>query len=111
DEPNKHYASAHPLTKNMGAGHYSHNTGSVLTGSLTRAAGEGVGSYAISQGSLAANANYTISFTGRTLSITPATLVVTADAQTKVYGASDPTLTYKLSGLQLNDNSSDVLTG
>ena len=35
-----------------------------------------------------------ISFTGSSLAITPATLTVTADAQTKVYGAADPALTY-----------------
>jgi hypothetical protein len=44
-----------------------------LTGSLTRAAGENVGTYAISQGTLA-NANYSISFTGANLTITAAAL-------------------------------------
>ena len=48
--------------------------------------------YAISQGTLAANSNYTISFTGSTLTITPATLTVTANPQTKVYGQTDPAL-------------------
>jgi hypothetical protein len=41
-----------------------------------------------------ANSDYTISFTGGTLSITPATLAVSADAQAKVYGAADPALTF-----------------
>src|SRR5690606_31848166 len=47
----------------------------VLTGSLTRDAGETVAAspYAISQGSLAANANYKIAFTGAGFTITPAT--------------------------------------
>src|SRR5207249_9324699 len=58
----------------------------VLTGALTRAAGENVGSYAISQGTLAANANYTISFTGHDLVIDPAPLGITANNQTKTYG-------------------------
>ena len=44
----------------------------VLSGALTRAPGEAAGSYAISQGTLAANANYTIAFTGNTFVITPA---------------------------------------
>ena len=59
----------------------------MLTGSLARAAGETVagGPYAISQGTLAANSNYTIHFTGSTLTITPATPVVTV---------SDPGGTY-----------------
>ena len=42
----------------------------MLTGQLTRAPGEAVGAYAISQGTLAANANYTIAFTGNDLYIT-----------------------------------------
>ena len=71
---------------------------SVLSGALTRAqagtlAGEQVGGYAITQGTLAADSNYTISFTGSTLTITPAPLTVTANPQTKVYGTADPTLT------------------
>ena len=56
-----------------------------------------MGSYAIGQGSLKANDNYTISFTGSSLTITPATLSVTADAQSKVYGDDDPALTFHIS--------------
>ena len=44
---------------------------SVLSGSLTRATGETEGEYPISQGTLAANKNYTISFTGATFTIIP----------------------------------------
>jgi hypothetical protein len=78
--------------------------------------------YVISQGTLAATAggNYTITaFNNGAESITPASLTVTADAKTKVYGASDPALTYTSSGLvvatvdglALHDSSSSVLTG
>ena len=44
----------------------------MLTGALatTATASGPPGSYAITQGSLAANANYTISFTGATLMVT-----------------------------------------
>ncbi len=42
-------------------------------------AGEQAGGYAITQGTLAADSNYTITFTGNTLTITPATLTVTAN--------------------------------
>jgi len=85
----------------------------VLTGSLTRAAGESVagGPYTISQGTLTSNSNYTISFTGNTLTVTPAALTVTANAQTKVYGSSDPTFTYVVSGLKFTDTATTVLTG
>ena len=41
-----------------------------LTGELSRAEGENVGDYAITQGSLAAGSNYTLTFTGANLAIT-----------------------------------------
>ena len=47
--------------------------GDVLEGSLSRAEGENVGTYAISQGTLA-NSNYSISFTGDDLTITQKSL-------------------------------------
>ncbi len=88
------------------------DTQSILTGALSRAAGENVNTYAINQGTLSAGNNYTISFTtGRTFAITPATLTVTANAnQSKVYGDSDPTLAYTPTGFKLTDTQS-ILTG
>ena len=83
----------------------------MLTGLLSRAAGEHVSSYAIGQGSLVADTDYTISFTGSSLAITPATLSVTANAQTKVYGAGDPALTYVATGFQFTDTEATVLGG
>ncbi len=97
---------------------------SVLTGSLARAqartlAGEQAGSYAIAQGTLASDSNYTMHFTGSTLSITPAPLTVTASPQTKVYGTNDPSLTGGVTGLvnttvdgvTIDDTAATVLTG
>ncbi|MGO8929592.1 MAG: MBG domain-containing protein, partial [Limisphaerales bacterium] len=65
---------------------FSDTAAGVLTGALARAAGEAVGGYAITQGSLAPNANYTISFTGNTLTISPAALDITANNDSKTYG-------------------------
>src|SRR5207245_2534183 len=56
-------------------------------------------------------ANYTISFTGNNLAITPAALSVLANRQTKIYGAADPALTYQASGLKFNDTVATALTG
>jgi hypothetical protein len=42
-------------------------SGDAFTGALSRASGEGVGNYAITQGDLALNTNYTITFTGGVL--------------------------------------------
>ena len=44
--------------------------GDGFSGALTRAAGEAVGSYAIQQGTLALNSNYTLTFVGTNFTIT-----------------------------------------
>jgi uncharacterized repeat protein (TIGR01451 family) len=110
----KVYGGADPaLTYQANGFQFGDTAGGVLTGTLSRAAGESVagGPYAIGQGSLAANSNYTINFTGASLSITPATLTVTANPQTKVYGQGDPALTYQASGFEFSDTAATVLTG
>jgi hypothetical protein len=84
-----------------------------FSGSLTRAAGEDVGTYAISQGTLGVNANYVITFVGANFGITAKPITVTANSgQTKVYGASDPaTYTYTVTGsLVGGDSFSGVLS-
>jgi large repetitive protein len=81
--------------------------GDVLTGALSREAGEDVGQYEISIGTLV-NSNYSITFVGAELTITPLALTVTADAQTKVYGDADPALTYQVTGTL---SSGDSFTG
>jgi cystathionine beta-lyase family protein involved in aluminum resistance len=82
-----------------------------LSGSLARDPGETVAGspYAILQGTVtdANNTNYTISYTGANLNITPKAITVTADAKTKVYGSADPALTYVAVGLV----GSDLLSG
>ena len=91
----------------------SDTAATVLSGALARAAGESVAGspYSISQGTLAANSNYTISFTGNSLTITSAALAITAQPKTKTYGAADPALTFTVSGLQFTDMQATVLTG
>ena len=63
---------------------------------MTRVAGENVGTYAIQQGSLGASANYALSFIGANLTIGARSVTVTADAKSKVYGDTDPALTYQI---------------
>jgi len=80
-----------------------------LSGSITRAAGENAGTYAITQNTLAAGGNYTLTFVGANLTISPVNLIVAADAQSKVYGAEDPALIYEIvSGALVG---SDTLSG
>ena len=110
----KTYGAADPtLSFSVGGLQLTDTAGTVLTGALTRAAGESVagGPYAITQGTLAANGNYTINFSGNTLAISPATLTIVADPKSKTYGTADPPLTFTLSGLQFSDTQATVLTG
>ena len=85
------------------------DTASVFTGALSRAAGENKGN-AINQGTLSAGANYTIALNGAGFTINPASLTVTANALSKIYGAADPTLTYGESGL-VNGDTASAFTG
>jgi large repetitive protein len=110
----KTYGATDPaLTFTVSGLQFTDTQASVLTGALTRAVGESVAGspYAITKGTLAANGNYTISFTGNTLAITPATLAITTEAKTKSYGATDPALTFTVNGLQFTDTQASVLTG
>jgi hypothetical protein len=83
--------------------------GDTLTGALDSAATvtSNVGTYAITQGTVAASANYAISYTGANLSVTPRALSVTADAASRLYGDANPVLTYTATGLV----NGDTLTG
>jgi ubiquitin len=68
--------------------------GDELVGSLSRATGQNVGTYAIEIGSLSAGNNYTTTFISADFTITQKALTITADATTKVYGEFDPEFTY-----------------
>src|SRR5205823_1661068 len=83
-----------------------------LSGSLSRVAGETVGSYPIHQGTLSAGTNYTLSYNAANLTVTPAAITITADAKSKVYGAADPGLTYQITsgGLIGSDSLSGSLS-
>ncbi|MDO6748708.1 MBG domain-containing protein, partial [Gilvimarinus sp. 1_MG-2023] len=74
--------------------------GETLDGTLSRAAGENVGGYAIT-GELAghtATDNYTVTLNDGMLTINPRPIVVSADDLIKIYGESDPELTYAQAG-------------
>ena len=69
-------------------------SGDVASGSLSRAAGENVSSYAISKNTYTYGANYNETYVGANLSITTLAVTVTADAKSKTYGDVDPALTF-----------------
>jgi hypothetical protein len=83
---------------------------SLMTGKLKRLAGEEVGKYAISDDGLNAGKNYTIAFTGSELAITPASLSIVANPQTKIYGETDVPLDYLATGFKFADSVS-LMTG
>ncbi|WP_395828042.1 beta strand repeat-containing protein, partial [Collimonas sp.] len=110
----------------------NNTAGNSLTGNLGRNSGENVGSYDITQGSLA-SANYVINYVANNLTITPNTaspISITAVAVGKTFGSDDPNLSYNVSGgsfvnttvqsydasgarqnVTINDTAASALTG
>jgi hypothetical protein len=107
DAQSKVYGYADPpFTYKVTTGNLVQNDS--FSGGLVRALGEDVGKYAISKGTLA-NSNYTITFAGANLTINPRPITVTADAESKTYGDTDPKpLTYKITG---NLVAPDIISG
>jgi hypothetical protein len=86
DAKTKVYGAADPaLTYTLSPALVGSDT---FTGALSRAAGENIGPYAISQDTLALSSNYTLNYVGANLTITPKALTVTANNRTKIYGAT-----------------------
>ena len=82
-----------------------------ITGSPTCVAAgahANVGTYAITCSGADAGPNYAIGYLPGTLTVTGATLTVTAADQTKVYGASDPAFSFGISGLTNGDTTAVV---
>ncbi|WP_416448344.1 MBG domain-containing protein [Leeuwenhoekiella sp. A2] len=80
-----------------------------ITGALVREAGEDVAEYGINQGTLEVSSNYELSFSKEKLTITKAAISIAADAKTKIYGNTDPALTYTITSGALV--GSDAITG
>lgn len=77
-----------------------------VTGSLARAAGENVGTYAINVGTLDVGEGYEIgTFNSANLTINARAITLTADNKSKEYGDSDPALTFSVTSgaLQFSD--------
>lgn len=83
--------------------------GDSLSGKLGRVTGENVGDYNILQGTLY-NSNYTIEFVGGTLTILPATLTISIDDCSQVYGEDECELHYELDGIKYGDRITPILS-
>jgi gliding motility-associated-like protein len=81
-----------------------------FSGTLDRAPGEDVGTYAINQGSLALSNNYILSFTTADLVIEKAVLTITANNATICQGNSLPSFGVDYSGFKLNDGETSLST-
>src|SRR5437667_9847695 len=67
-----------------------------FAGGLDRAAGQNVGAYGITKGSVAVSSNYDLTYVGAKLTISVRPVEITADAKGKTYGEDDPALTYQI---------------
>ncbi|MEY4733805.1 MAG: hypothetical protein RLZZ464_1871, partial [Pseudomonadota bacterium] len=94
--------------------------GDQISGALTTAAtayngtagsGSNAGSYPITQGTVTAGNNYTVSYTGANLTVQPATLRYVAGSATSVYGQTPNVSAGSLSGLVNGDTQAGVTTG
>ena len=118
DSKTRVYGAVNPTFTASYSGFVNGDTASVLSGSpsLTTSATTNstvAGSpYTITAavGTLS-SANYSFNFGNGALTITKATLTVTADHQIKVYGAADPALTFHGSGFQFSETATSVLHG
>ena len=80
-----------------------------LTTTATAASSVAGSPYSITA-SGAVDSNYTISYVAGTLTVTPVALTITADNQTKVYGAALPVLTASYTGFVNGDTSASLTT-
>jgi MBG domain-containing protein/galactose oxidase-like protein/Kelch motif protein len=88
-----------------------------FTGALSRVAGENVGLYAITIGTLSVNDgnggnNYNLSLVSNNFEIKKRAITVKADAKTKTFGDPDPAFTYQITSgsLAFSDSFTGALT-
>ena len=82
-----------------------------LSGALATSAtiASNVGTYGITQGTLAASGNYALNYASADLTVTQRAITVTADAKSRAYGDANPALTYQVGGSGLANG--DTLVG
>ena len=97
----------------LSSGFVNLDTASILSGLLatTATAASPVGAYPISLGTVGAGINYTIAFLPSLLTVTPATVTISADPKSKVYGPDAiPALTFTTAGFVSPDTGA-ILSG
>src|SRR3989442_886172 len=114
DDQTKAYGAPNPPLPVRYSGFVNGDTAASLatppTVSTAATTASGVGTYPITASGAVAGGNYTISYANGSLTGTPAVLMVTADDQTKAYGASNPPLTVRYSGFVNGDTAASLTT-
>lgn len=82
---------------------------SVIAYNISRIKGENIGEYQIIARGAAKQDNYEVEYIPAVLTIDPAPVVVKAEDQERLYGATDPELTWTATGLK-NGDTEDILT-
>jgi hypothetical protein len=107
DDKSRAYGQTNPVFTAAITGLVNGEAASVLGGALafstTADTNSPIGTYPIAVTGLNST-NYSITFSNGMLTVTPFALIVTADNQTRTYGAANPTLTGTLTGVQSGDN-------
>src|SRR5205809_456091 len=113
EDQTKAYRAANPALTVRYSGFVNGDTVASLTSaptiSTTATAASAVGTYPITA-SGAASPDYTIDYVNGTLTVTPAAPTVTAEDQTKAYGAANPALTVRYSGFVNGDTAASLIT-
>jgi hypothetical protein len=108
DGKTKTYGDANPVLTATVTGTVNSEALS-YTLATTATQNSGVGGYSITV-TPGLNPNYNVTPVSGTLTVTPATLTVSAHAKVKIQGTADPAFTYGVSGLR-NGDTTAVVTG
>ena len=110
DAKSRAYGDVNPaLTYQVGGSGLAN--GDTLSGALATSAttASNVGTYGITQGTLAASGNYALNYASANLTVGQRAITVTADAKSRAYGDVNPALTYQIGGSGLVNG--DTLSG
>ena len=105
----KNYGDKDPEFRADVTGLKSGDNESVIAYNISRIKGENIGEYQIIARGAEPQGNYNVTYIPANLTINPAPVEVKADDLSKLYGAPDPELTWKATGLK-NGDTEDILT-
>ncbi len=105
----KNYGDKDPGFEAKVTGLKSGDNESVIAYNISRIKGENIGEYQIIARGAAEQDNYNVTYIPANLTINPAPVVVKAEDQERLYGATDPELTWTATGLK-NGDTKDILT-